>query len=771
MFLNGYPYTDFHELNLDFLLKSMEELKKAFASFTASNSLIFAEPMLHDLTSTYAKNTIVLDSDGNAYISLQNVPAGVQLSNADYWLMVFNFEEYTEKANKNFTVNYLRDTTRAPQAYAVGDWLVLDDVLYKVTVAIAADDLLEVGVNLIHFTIEQFLKDFVTSINQIVLQYKNDIDASELAYRQQLALDIANTTASLQAQLDQAIAGATVDSEVINARVGIDNYTYPTLGDALRTQVQRLNNAIADFDVVIGRNKFDKTGGFTPIIYDYYRPYTTGNWVSASGYNTARIPCKPSQDYVVYNGNLHITFYSDDFAETYISGVLSTASGYTFTTPATAKCMCVSLTTGQMNSCQIEEGTTQAGYEAFKVYINSDRMIGEPEDWAELGEALKYKLTGDIGTNIIDSSGVYTPVVNGYYRPYTSGNWVANASYAVVTTPIKANTTYVTHNGNIHACFFSDDAATQYISGVLLNSGGDTFTTPATAVTASFSPSLTQLPTFMIEEGSVRTPYEPFIFGINASRVIGDNNVIYVGATRKYTSISDAVTAAPDGSYIFIDPGTYNESIDVNSTGKFLHLIGSGRDVTIVYHEGSDYNYAPIEIGKGYVEGITFTTDGSDPANSAYAAHIDWATSIDSALRFVGCRFVNDNRAAIGVGLRHNFTLNFTDCEFESNNRCAFIHESPSASNITGQQIEFVNCSLHAAGTVEAIALMEDANESGNECTVLFQRNIVKTASAPAIKGYEYPGWLTPTGSNYLNLREWYIDGLSDLNNDNLMDA
>ena len=30
MFLNDYPYTDFHEMNLDFLLKSMEELKKAF---------------------------------------------------------------------------------------------------------------------------------------------------------------------------------------------------------------------------------------------------------------------------------------------------------------------------------------------------------------------------------------------------------------------------------------------------------------------------------------------------------------------------------------------------------------------------------------------------------------------------------------------------------------------------------------------------------------------------------------------------------------------
>lgn len=286
MFLNDYPYTDFHEMNLDFLLKSMEELKKAFASFTASNSLIFAEPMLHDLTSTYAKNTIVLDSDGNAYISLQNVPAGVQLSNADYWLMVFNFEEYTEKANKNFTVNYLRDTTRAPQAYVVGDWLVLDDVLYTVTQAIAADELLVPGTNLTHFTVEQFLKDFVTSVNNTLdtysrtiqqykddidaseLQYKNDIDASELAYRNQLAQDIADTTASLQTQLDQAISGATVDSEVINARIGANDITYTTLGHAIRNQLEMLSDLT--FGDIISEKYVDYRDGTEQASVSYY---------------------------------------------------------------------------------------------------------------------------------------------------------------------------------------------------------------------------------------------------------------------------------------------------------------------------------------------------------------------------------------------------------------------------------------------------------------------------------------------------------------------
>lgn len=237
-----FPYTNVHELNLDWVLSMMKALEAEWEAFTAGNSLTFADPMLHDISKTYAKNTIVLDSNGNAYVSLQAVPVGVGLQNGDYWLMVFDYEAFIEKVNKNFTARYYRGSYRATSDMAIGDWLTVDDVLCKATAAIAIDDILEVGVNIEHFTLEDFIKAFMQSANQLIQQYKNDIDASELLYRQQLAQDIANTTASLQAQLDLAISGATVDSEVINARLGADGVTYATLGDAIRTQVGALND-------------------------------------------------------------------------------------------------------------------------------------------------------------------------------------------------------------------------------------------------------------------------------------------------------------------------------------------------------------------------------------------------------------------------------------------------------------------------------------------------------------------------------------------------
>lgn len=323
LFGHKYPFTDFHELNLDWCITAILQLQKAFEDFSAGNKLIFANPLQHDLTKTYAKNTIVVDSvSGTAYLSLDAVPVGVQLTNADYWLPVFDFAGYVTRANQNFTDNYFSGTDRTPIALAVGDWVVLDDVLYKVAVAMAADDLFIIGTNIVHFTVEQFLKDFITSVNNTlaaysltIQQYKNDIDASELAYRQQLAQDIADTTASLQAQLDAAISGATVDSEVINARVGFDGTTYPTLGDAIRSQVGILDtmHKMTDllstvFPAVWEQGSLDASTGVPTVSANRIRT----QFIDVNSYTEALVSADNAYKFVMFFYDSSKTFISMD---------------------------------------------------------------------------------------------------------------------------------------------------------------------------------------------------------------------------------------------------------------------------------------------------------------------------------------------------------------------------------------------------------------------------------------------------------------------------
>lgn len=233
MWFPTYPYLNINDFNLDWLLKAMSELQKAFEAFVSANSIEFADPLLHDMSKSYHKNTIVLDSNGNAFLSKEVVPIGIKLDNSTYWLMIFDYEAFLEKVNKNFTGRYYRNEDRAKTTMSVGDWLTFDDVLYRVISPLDVDTIITPNVNVIHFTLEDFIKEFITNVTNIVNQYKNDIDTSELNYKNEI-----------EALFNAAVSGVTVDSEVIVARVGAGGAIYPTLGDAIRTQIREVSQSI-----------------------------------------------------------------------------------------------------------------------------------------------------------------------------------------------------------------------------------------------------------------------------------------------------------------------------------------------------------------------------------------------------------------------------------------------------------------------------------------------------------------------------------------------
>ena len=253
---NDFPSTSFFRSELREILKTIKELEKIIENFVTLNSIAFADPIEWDITKQYSKNTVVLDENGNAFLSKDAVPKGIQLNDTNYWLKIFDFINYQEVFDKNLTFNVELNTTQASSAYAVDDWLLWNNVLYKVTTAITINDDFIIGTNITQFTVEDFIKTFMTWTTATIQQYKNDIDSSELTYKNELATTIASTTASLQAQLNAAIAGVTVDSEIINGRISYDGVTYNTIGDAIRSQVSDLHDII-DHLTTTSDNRFN----------------------------------------------------------------------------------------------------------------------------------------------------------------------------------------------------------------------------------------------------------------------------------------------------------------------------------------------------------------------------------------------------------------------------------------------------------------------------------------------------------------------------------
>lgn len=82
-FFDNFPYTNFHELNLDWLIKSFCELKSYVEQYTAVNNVSYAG--IWDIAKQYPKWSIVVDGE-NSYLSKQPVPAGIAIDNDKYWL-------------------------------------------------------------------------------------------------------------------------------------------------------------------------------------------------------------------------------------------------------------------------------------------------------------------------------------------------------------------------------------------------------------------------------------------------------------------------------------------------------------------------------------------------------------------------------------------------------------------------------------------------------------------------------------------------------------
>lgn len=136
MFNTRWPYTDFHNLNLDWVLETLKKQDEAIADFISLNSITYADPLQWDITRQYPKNQVVLDTNGDGYLSVQPVPVGVEIDNTDYWTKIGNFSELWSTVKLAITEADEGLKTTASADRASGDLVWLNNTLYVCTTAI-----------------------------------------------------------------------------------------------------------------------------------------------------------------------------------------------------------------------------------------------------------------------------------------------------------------------------------------------------------------------------------------------------------------------------------------------------------------------------------------------------------------------------------------------------------------------------------------------------------------------------------------------------------
>lgn len=172
----NFPHTRTYDTDLGWLIKELNRVKELLNQYLENAVITFADPITWNITEQYPALTCVIDSDGTAYLSKQPVPAGVDISNTDYWLPIFNYDDNINQLRSQIAYNAQNsDTTGA--ALAVGDLVFWKGLIYQVTETMPAGTAFIINSNISKYTVD----DKINSITGSIETVREEIQAEEAA--------------------------------------------------------------------------------------------------------------------------------------------------------------------------------------------------------------------------------------------------------------------------------------------------------------------------------------------------------------------------------------------------------------------------------------------------------------------------------------------------------------------------------------------------------------------------------------------------------------
>lgn len=200
------PYTNFHDLNLDWIIDTLNDFNARLTDFVSLATIKYANPIQWDITSQYEANTVVVDSAGNAYLSVQPVPSGVSLDRTEYWTKIGNFDELWANVKKAITPNDEGHSTTATAARAVDDLVWVNGALVRITRAMSAGDAYVPGSNCVTSSTNEILHYLLTALNA-EQQAREDADTQLQNNVTQLQNNVADINTTLPNKIDKSTTG------------------------------------------------------------------------------------------------------------------------------------------------------------------------------------------------------------------------------------------------------------------------------------------------------------------------------------------------------------------------------------------------------------------------------------------------------------------------------------------------------------------------------------------------------------------------------------
>ena len=229
MLTEKWPYTNFHELNLDWILETLKKQDATIADFISLNSITYADPIQWDITRQYPKNCVVVDKNGDGYLSVQPVPVGVEIGNTDYWTKIGNFSKLWSTVKLAITAADEGLKTTASADHAASDLVWLNNTLYVCTTAITRGTEYDTN-NTAKTTIDARLANLANAVKT-------------------LQTNIANVNAALDNKIDKATEGDL--AQTVSGNFGIHAETFTVTsndagGDRAALKIYRDSNTPVD---------------------------------------------------------------------------------------------------------------------------------------------------------------------------------------------------------------------------------------------------------------------------------------------------------------------------------------------------------------------------------------------------------------------------------------------------------------------------------------------------------------------------------------------